>query len=476
MEAVTDLDAVVIGSGPNGLAAAITLARAGRSVRVLEANDHIGGGMRSGHLDDEVIYDICSAVHPLGAGSPFFRSLPLDDLGVHFDHAEIPFTQPLDGGRAGVAFRSVDETADALGASDGRRYRQLIKPFVDRWWDLAGDVMGPIVRRPDHPITLTRFGIPALLPSSVLARRFQSDEARALLAGPAAHSIVPLNSPLTGSAALVFLATAHAVGWPVVRGGSQQLADGMVAELERLGGQVDVGHHVTSMADLPAHRAALFNTTPGALVKIAGNRVSGRWSKAATRFRHGSGAFKIDYILAGPVPWADPFSARAGTVHLGGTFEEIAAAEAEVSRGGHPDRPFVLVAQPNVADSSRTPDDRHVLWAYTHVPAGSTVDMTASIEAQLERFAPGFSDLITKRQTTTTAGLEAYNANYVGGDIAGGTVDGLQAVRRPVLGPNPYRTPDPSIFLCSASTPPGAGVHGMAGFHAANRALSGILA
>lgn len=470
-------DAVVVGSGPNGLAAAITLARAGRSVLVLEAADAAGGGARSLELTAPgFVHDVCSAILPLGAGSPFFSSLPLEQHGLEWVHPEIPVAHPLDGGRGVVAHRDLGATTAGLGA-DGARYGRLVGGIAQRWPDLVDHLLGPVVRVPRHPFALARFGIPALLPADLLATRaFRDDTTRALFAGNAAHSILPLSRPLTASFGLVLLAVAHAVGWPMARGGTQSLTDALVSHLEELGGVVETSSPVARLADVPPSRVVLFDTTPRTVARVAGDALPARFRARLARFRHGPGAFKIDYALDEPVPWTYEPARRAGTVHVGGTLEEVARAEADVGAGRHPERPFVLVAQQSVADATRAPVGRHTLWAYCHVPSGSTVDMAGAIEHQIERFAPGFRDVVAARAVRTPADLESENANYVGGDIAAGAHSGLQLFFRPTVQLRPYRTPNPRLWLCSASTPPGAGVHGMAGFHAARAVLRTELA
>ncbi|MFN2608810.1 MAG: phytoene desaturase family protein [Acidimicrobiales bacterium] len=469
-------DAVVVGSGPNGLSAAIGLARAGLSVVVLEAEDSIGGGTRSAELTlPGFLHDVCSAVHPLGVASPFFAGLPLGDFGLAWTHPEVALAHPLDGGRAAVLHRSLDATVRALGpAGDGRAWQRLLGPLVGNWDATCRTLLGPILRLPPHPVVLARFGVRAAWPASTLARRlFTGDEARALFGGIAAHSILDLRLPLTSSFGLALGTAAHAVGWPVARGGSQRIADALMGYLRSLGGEIVTGHRVVSAADLPPHRGVLFDLSPRQVVDILGHRLAPRHRWRLARFRPGPGSFKVDYALAGPVPWTAEACRRAGTVHLGGTIEEVVAAEAEVARGRHPARPFVLCAQPTIFDPSRAPAGRQTLWAYCHVPRGSTVDMTAAIEAQIERFAPGFRDLVLARHTRGPAGLERHNANLVGGDIAGGSSGGLQLVARPVVAADPWRLPvsGPPAWLCSASTPPGAGVHGMCGWWAAESAL-----
>jgi phytoene dehydrogenase-like protein len=470
-------DAVVVGSGPNGLAAAITLAEAGRSVLVLEAAPTPGGGMRTDVWNASgARHDVCSTVHAFGAASPFFLAQPLQRLGVEWAYPPVPVAHPLDGGRAGVAHRDLATTLAGLG-DDASRYDALVGGITRDWSKIAPAFLGPLLRVPRHPIALARFGLPALAPATVVAKALRTDEARALLAGCAAHAILPLSRPLTSSFGLVLLATAHTAGWPFARGGTQVLADALVARLVELGGEVRTSHLVRSLDDIPASaRAVLFDTAPGQLASIAGDALPARYRRRLERFRHGPGAFKVDFELSGPVPWRNEACRSAGTVHVGGRFEEVAAAETEVAAGRHPVRPFVLVAQPGVADPTRAPAGTHVLWTYCHVPAGSDVDMTAAIEAQIERFAPGFRDLVRARRTINARGYEAYNPSYVGGDIAGGSHGGLQLLARPVAALHPYATPNPRLWLCSASTPPGGGVHGMAGWHAARRALATVLA
>ncbi|MEA2931861.1 MAG: hypothetical protein QOI56_646 [Actinomycetota bacterium] len=480
----------MVGAGPNGLAAAVTLARAGWSVVVLEAADAAGGGCRSEELTlPGFVHDVCAAIHPLGVCSPVFADLPLAEHGLEWVHPEAPAAHPLPGGRAVVLERSIGVTADGLGAEclgadggagDGRAWRHLVGPFAEHWDDLSASILGPLLRLPRHPVTLTRFGLRAVWPARALARRaFAGEGARALFAGLAAHAILDLGAPLTSSFGLTFAASGHAVGWPAVRGGSQRLTDALVSYLRSRGGEVVTGHRVTSLDDLPPARAVLFDVTPRQLVALAGDRLPGRSRRRLARFRYGPGSFKIDYALAGPVPWTAEGCARAGSVHVGGTLDEVAAAERDVARGRHPERPFVLTAQPSRFDPSRAPAGRHTFWAYTHVPHGSTVDMTAAIEDQIERFAPGFRDLVLARHTMFPADLERHNANNVGGDVAGGSHGGLQVVARPRLALDPYTLPIEGMggagakaYLCSASTPPGAGVHGMCGWWAAQAAIA----
>jgi phytoene dehydrogenase-like protein len=464
------VDATVVGSGPNGLSAAIVLARAGLRVRVHEAQNTIGGGTRSAQLTlPGYVHDVCSAIHPLAIASPFFTALRLDRYGLEWIHPGVPVAHPLDDGTAVALTRSLDETAANLG-SDATAYRRVVAPFAARFDELLDDVLGPVTHWPRHPVLLARFAARAALPASRLP--FRGERARALMAGLSGHSFLPLTAPLTASFALIFAAAAHTSGWPLPRGGSQRIADALAACLRAHGGEIVPDDRIESLAQIDPSRAILFDTSPAILERVAADRLPPRYRRALRRFRRGPGVFKLDYALAGPVPWRAPECRQAGTVHLGGRFGEIAAAEAEVARGGHPERPFVLVAQPSVFDRSRAPQGKHTLWAYSHVPNGSTVDLGSRIEAQIERFAPGFRDLILARVATRPADVEAHNANCAGGDISGGAYDGLQFLMRPMIRFDPYATPAKELYLCSSSTPPGAGVHGMCGFHAARSALS----
>jgi len=467
-------DAVVVGSGPNGLAAAITMARAGRSVLVLEAREAIGGGCRSAELTlPGFVHDVCSAIHPLGLGSPFFKTLPLGDHGLEWIHPPAPVAHPLDDGTAVVIERSVEETAAGLGP-DAAAYRRLMGPLSAEWDALAPELLAPL-HLPRHPLAMARFGLMAIRSASGFAQaRFRGERARAVFAGIAGHSILPLERTATAAIGLVLGALTHAVGWPLPRGGSRRIADALAAHLRSLGGEIRTGSPVESLDALPPARAVLCDVTPRQLLKLAGDRLRGRYRRGLERYRYGPAAFKLDFALSGPIPWKAAECARAATVHLGGTLDEIAASEAAVGRGEHPDRPFVLLVQPSLFDASRAPAGRHTVWAYCHVPNGSTFDMRARIEAQIERFAPGFGDLVLARSVLTPARLQELNANYVGGDINGGAQDLGQMFTRPVARIVPYSTPVRGLYICSSSTPPGGGVHGMCGYHAARAALRAL--
>jgi phytoene dehydrogenase-like protein len=469
---VPEHDAVVVGAGPNGLAAAITLAQAGRDVLVVEAADEPGGGARTYELTlPGFHHDVCSAIHPLGKASPFFAGLPLEEHGLQWLEPEVQAAQAMGGDRAAVLLRSMDETGDAL--EDRKGWRRLVGPLVEGWDGLAPQLLGYPLRPPRHPVSFLKFGVRSILPAEYLTRAvLGSDQSEALFAGIAAHSIAPPSRLFTGAPGLVLAAAAHTVGWPVAKGGSGSIIAALVAHLDSLGGRIRTGWKVERIEELPSADAVLFDTTPWQLVDIARNRLPDRFRRRLSRFRHGSGSFKVDYALDGPVPWTAEACRRAGTVHLGGTMADIARAETEVARGNHAERPFVLVAQQSMVDRTRAPEGKHTLWAYCHVPFGSTVDMTDRIEAQIERYAPGFRDLVLARVTKGPAELEAYSPNYIGGDIAGGASDGLQLLFRPRFGLHPYATPDPGIWLCSSSTPPGGAVHGACGHEAAKALLA----
>ena len=442
---------------------------------VIEGDDTIGGGTRSAELTlPGFVHDVCAAVHALGAASPAFASMGLERHGLEWLHPDIALAHPLDGGRAGVLHRSLHATVTGLGG-DGPSWRRLFEPLVRTWGALGPQLMGPILTVPRHPFALARFGIHAVQPASFTQRRFRTAEARALFGGCAAHAFLPLTHPLTAAFGITLALTAHTVGWPIARGGSQAVADALHARLTELGGRVETGRWVRSLTDLPPHRVALFDTNPAQLAAIAGDQLPPRFVRRLQHFRHGPAAFKVDYALDGPVPWTSDACRRAGTVHLGGTFAEVRAAEADCAAGRMPERPFVLVVQQSLFDASRAPAGKHTLWAYAHVPHNSAIDATTALEDQIERFAPGFRDLVLARHVTGPAAFEAYNPNYVGGDIGGGAHSGAQLVFRPNVGLHAYVTPNPALLLCSASTPPGAGVHGMGGLLAARRALAGPL-
>jgi phytoene dehydrogenase-like protein len=468
---VSDPDAVVVGSGPNGLAAALILARAGLTVQVFEGAAEAGGGCRTASLTlPGFAHDVCAAVHPLAAASPFFRGLDLATRGVRLRAPKVAVAHPLDGGRASAISGSVAETAARLGA-DASAYRRLMEPLVGHSDAIMALALAPLRSRPAELLPAARFGAQGLLPARLLAVRLRTVEGRALLAGMAGHSVRPLSATLTGAYGLLLMVLAHTTGWPVVEGGSGQLVAGMTAELSELGGTVASGVWVERLEQLPRAKAVLLDVTPRQLLRMAGDRLPAGYRRAMRRFRYGPGVCKVDWALDGPVPWQNESCNEAGTVHVGGTLAEVSRSEAEVSAGQHPDRPFCLVAQPGVVDSSRAPGGRQTLWGYCHVPAGSAADMTSRIEAQIERFAPGFRDRILARSVRTAADLERYNPTYVGGDITGGAGTLRQTVGRPALRWNQYRTPLAGVYLCSASTPPGGGVHGMCGYWAARAAL-----
>jgi phytoene dehydrogenase-like protein len=466
------LDAVVVGSGPNGLAAAVTLAEAGASVTVLEAKHEIGGGTRTAELTvPGVLHDVCSAVHPLGVVSPFMASRPLADHGLEWRYPDVDVAHPLDGGRAAVVLRSLDATAEALG-DDGPAWRRVFGPVVDQAEAMLEDALAPVLHLPSHPLTLANFGVRALAPAAVLARAFRTDAGRAAFVGAAAHAMVPLDRPLSSAAGLMLIAAGHRGGWPVAAGGSQSIARALAGLLAKQGGTIETGVHVRSAADLPPAGVTLFDTSPGAVAALVGERMPARVRRAYTRWPSGAAAFKLDLAVEGGVPWVADDCRRAGTVHVGGTFEEVAAAEVEVHRGRMPERPFVLVAQQYLCDPQRSAGDVHPVWAYAHVPRGFTGDATDAILDQVERFAPGLRDRIVGRHVMTPADYEAYNPNFVGGDISTGATDARRMLARPRLAVDPYATGVPGMYLCSAATPPGPGVHGMCGHQAATRALA----
>jgi phytoene dehydrogenase-like protein len=464
-------DIAVIGAGPNGLGAAIVLQQAGRSVTVYERSETIGGASSSGELTlPGFRHDLGAAVHPLGATSPLFQALPMAEHGLTWLRPEIPLAHPLDGGMAATLHHSVNVTADQLD-SDGPLYEHVVGGLARRWDLIADAVFGQVLRVPSHPLALARLGMRGLWPAGFAQRSLRTTRGQALLAGLAAHTPMPLSKAGNTAVALVLAALVHESGWPVARGGSQAIPDALASVLRDLGGTLETNRPIHALDDLPRNAAVLFDTGPQAMATIAGERLSGRAGRRYRRYRHGPGVFKVDFALDGPVPWTAPDCRKAGTLHVGGTAEEIADAELAAWEGRTPDRPFVIASQPTIFDPTRAPQGKHVLWTYCHVPAGSTVDMTGAIEQQIERFAPGFRDLILARHSMGPAALEEWNPNLVGGDIAGGRTDRLRMLFRPRFSVDPY-TVAPGLYLCSSATPPGPGVHGMAGYHAAQRVLS----
>ena len=463
-------DAIVIGAGPNGLAAAIEIARAGHSVCLYEGNSTIGGGTRSAELTlPGFIHDVCSAVHPLGASSPFFTQLPLQKHGLEFVYPPAELAHPFDDGTALLLERSIDTTAERLGR-DRVTYKKIFTPLVKAWPGIANDLLGPIRLMPRHPFAMARFGLSAIRPAKSFAEaNFQEDKTRALFAGLAGHSFLSLDQAGTTAFGLILGILAHVAGWPVTRGGSQSLAEALGSHLTALGGEIVTDHRVESLKELPAAKAILCDVTPRQLVRLAGESLTPAFRRRLERYRYGPAAFKLDWALSDPVPWKAPECRTAATVHLGGSFAEILESEWQASHGGHSEKPLVLVAQPSLFDPTRAPNGQHTLWAYCHVPNGSTVDMRETIERQIERFAPGFRDCIIARNVMTPADYEHYNPNLVGGDINGGIQDLAQMFLRPTA--RMYSTSLRNLYLCSSSTPPGGGVHGMCGYHAARVAL-----
>lgn len=473
MDSKPQYDAVVVGSGPNGLAAAILLQQQGLQVLLLEGKDKIGGGLRTAELTlPGYLHDVCSAIHPLAVSSPFMQTLPLEQFGLNYIYPPIAAAHPLDDGTAAVLKNSLHDTAQLLG-TDAEVYTRLMQPLVNSWPSIAPNVLGPL-QWPKHPLDMAAFGLKALQPASGLAKIFKTTQARALWAGMAAHAIQPLTNLTTAAVALVLLLQGHLKGWPLPKGGSQQIANAMAAYFISLGGKVETNTYISNMSQLPSSKAVLFDVTPQQLMQIAGQKLSALYQYQLKRYRYGMGVFKVDWALDGPIPFTAAECRQAGTIHLGGTLEEIAAGEQQAANGHHAERPFVLLAQQSLFDDTRAPEGKHTGWAYCHVPHGSTQNMTAIIENQVERFAPGFKDLILARHTMNTQQIQAYNPNYIGGDINGGMLDIGQLFTRPALRWSPYRTSARGLYICSSSTPPGGGVHGMCGYYAAKRALKDV--
>jgi phytoene dehydrogenase-like protein len=470
-------DAVIVGSGPNGFAAAITLAARGLSTLLVEARDTPGGGMRSSNelTEPGFTHDVCSAVHPLAVSSPFFRALPLESLGLEWIHPDLPLAHPLDGGRAAFMARSVEETIAPLPDNDAARYEAVFASLSNKAPALMDDLLGPFPFPPKHPLLLARFGYQAMRSGIGFAMsRFQSDEARALFAGNAAHSVLPLEQPFTAAVGIMLGITGHYAGWPFAKGGSGKIAAALARHFLSLDGEIVCHRPISHINELPEARAYLFDTSPPALASIARDKLPASYRARLSRYRYGPGVFKLDLALSHAIPWQAEACRRAGTVHVGGTIHEVAASERDAWRGRVSDRPFVLVAQQSLFDDTRAPTGKHTCWAYCHVPHGCPADMTVPILSQIERFAPGFRDTIIATHKTSPAAYERYNPNFIGGDVIGGVQDLTQLFTRPVPRLNPYTTPNPGIFLCSASTPPGAGVHGMGGHHAAKTALKHV--
>ncbi|WP_207426063.1 NAD(P)/FAD-dependent oxidoreductase [Pedobacter sp. SYSU D00535] len=469
-----DFDAIVVGSGPNGLAAAITMQQAGLSVLLVEAKDVIGGGLRSKELTlPGFVHDVCSAIHPMAAASPFFKTLPLQQHGLEFIYPEVAAAHPFDDGTAAILTKSLEETASLLG-TDKQAYLRLMEPVVKSWPCIDKSVLGPPLSIPSHPIDMALFGLKAMPSALMVAKRFSTKEAKGLWAGMAAHSIQPLSNLATSAIGVVLMAAGHLGGWPIPKGGSQSIANALASYFLSLGGKIETNYYVKSLQQLPSAHAVLFDVTPKQLLQIAGHKFSSLYKWQLKKYRYGMGVFKVDWALDDAIPFTAEAARKAGTVHIGNTLEEIAAGEHTASIGATPQKPFVLLAQQSIFDPSRAPEGKHTAWAYCHVPNGSKVDMTSIIENQIERFAPGFKDRILAKHSFSPAKMEDYNPNYIGGDINGGIIDIGQLFTRPVISLSPYRTSAKGLYICSSSTPPGGGVHGMCGYFAAKRALKDV--
>ena len=468
-----DYDAIVVGSGPNGLSAAIALQQAGLSVLLLEGKDSIGGGMRSAALTlPGFTHDICSAIHPMAVLSPFFSTLPLEQHGLEYIYPDIAAAHPFDDGSAAALQHNIMDTAASLD-KDKLAYLQLVETLVNDWPEIGADIMGPL-HIPNHPLLMARFGLHALQPADWLVKKFKTEKAKGLWAGMTAHAIQPLSNTATSAIGLVLMAAAHLRGWPVPKGGAIAIGNALASYFISLGGKIETNFYVHALDQLPSAHAVLFDVTPKQLLQIAGHKFSSLYKWQLERYRYGMGVFKVDWALDAPIPFTANECRQAGTVHIGNTFAEIAANEQLTSNGGHPEKPFVLLAQQSLFDASRSPAGKHTAWAYCHTPNGSKKDMTAAIENQIERFAPGFRDIILAKHTMDTTQIEAYNPNYIGGDINGGIIDIRQLFTRPVLRRSPYTSSARGIYICSSSTPPGGGVHGMCGYHAAQKVLQQV--
>ncbi len=466
-----EFDAVIVGSGPNGLSAGILLAQQGLNVKIIEAESTIGGGTRTKELTETgFLHDVCSAVHPTGIGSPFFRTLPLSEFGLEWIQPKYPLAHPLDNGEAIISSFSLEETLHQFG-KDAKNYEHLIKSFVEGWDYLSQDLFAP-VRFPNNPITMAKFGWFGMLSAKLLANSmFKTSNAKAYFAGLAAHGIVPLEKSFTASFGLVLATSIHSVGWPIAKGGSSSITNALASFFKSMGGIIETDNRIIRTSDLPSSKAVLFDLTPHQILKIADRELPNSFKDKFLRFKYGPGAFKMDFALSEPVPWRNKDCIKAGTLHLGGSFEEIAYSERETWKGNHPEQPYVLISQPSLFDDTRAPNGKHTLWAYCHVPHGSNKDCSEQIINQIERYAPGFRDIIISSRSITATEFEVYNANYIGGDINGGAQTFKQLIGRPVFQWDPYKLPAKGMYICSSSTPPGGGVHGMCGYHAAKSAL-----